>query len=71
MKIKPYEETHMDGFISIENLPEERSMHGDIGIQIASDGRLWVCINGIAFLRFTPSNKYHTVGSKLKGGNDG
>lgn len=26
----------------------------DFGIQIATDGRVWVCINGIAFLRFKP-----------------
>lgn len=26
----------------------------DFGIQVASDGRVWIFINGIAFLRFTP-----------------
>ena len=38
---------------------------GDFGIQIAEDGRVWICIDGVAFIRFVPSNKYHTVGSKL------
>jgi len=78
MKIKPYEETHMDGVISVENMPEELyhnkylNMTGDFGIQIAEDGRVWICLNGVSFLRFTPSNKYHTVGSKLnpKGGKE-
>jgi len=71
MKIKPYEETHMNGHIFIENIPIDkdkntvRHLEGDLGIQIAEDGRVWVCIEGVAFLRFTPSNKYHTEGYKL------
>ena len=71
MKIKPYKETHMDGKITIDNLPGEedgeilRGLVGDFGIQIAEDGRVWVCINGVSLLRFTPSLKYHTVGNKL------
>jgi hypothetical protein len=24
------------------------------GIQVAADGRVWVCVNGITFLRFKP-----------------
>ncbi len=31
-----------------------RTMQGDLGIQIAADGRVWICIDGIAFLRFSP-----------------
>jgi hypothetical protein len=26
----------------------------DVGIQVATDGRIWVCIDGSAFLRFKP-----------------
>lgn len=26
----------------------------DVGLQVAKDGRIWLCINGIAFLRFSP-----------------
>lgn len=53
--MKEYPEQHQRGIISIENL-EELSMvtRGDLGIQIAKDGRVWVCINGMAFLRFKP-----------------
>jgi len=29
-------------------------MEGDLGIQVAEDGRVWVCIDGVAFLRFKP-----------------
>lgn len=27
----------------------------DVGLQVAWDGRIWVCVNGVAFLRFKPS----------------
>lgn len=53
-KIKEYPETHQQGVISIENEFPTGSIKGDIGIQIAGDGRIWVCINGIAFIRFKP-----------------
>ena len=39
-------------------------MEGDLGIQVAKDGRVWVCINGIAFLRFKPT----TTEIKIKTG---
>ena len=29
----------------------------EFGVQISEDGRVWVCVNGIAFLRFKPSPK--------------
>ena len=70
MKIKEYKETHMDGIISLENNPFTAVpfIQGDFGIAVAEDGRVWVCINGVSFIRFTPTNKYHTHGSKLEGG---
>lgn len=54
---KELEETHVQGIISIENSPDKRVIEGDLGIQIAPDGRVWVCINGLAFLRFKPTPK--------------
>jgi len=54
MKIKPYPEKHMQGIISIEKGLRDQTMEGDFGIQIASDGRVWVCIDGEAFIRFRP-----------------
>jgi hypothetical protein len=79
-KIKPYQ-TGQSGIISIENLElignaigfeipmTSAAIKGVIGIQIAEDGRIWLCINGIAFIRFSP----HIDGkmSKEKGGKDG
>jgi hypothetical protein len=42
------------GHLSIENMPEALQMDCNIGIQIASDGRIWVYIDGVAFIRFKP-----------------
>jgi hypothetical protein len=61
--VKAYPEKHQQGFISVENLelivgenniPRSFGIKGDLGVQIAEDGRIWVCINGIAFMRFSP-----------------
>lgn len=54
---KEMKETHSQGVISIETIPKDTVMNGDLGIQIAADGRVWVCIDGIAFLRFNPNIK--------------
>lgn len=60
--MKALKMTHQQGTISLENVAEfipnvkfhTKIFKGDIGIRIAADGRIWVCINGMAFLRFTP-----------------
>lgn len=72
MKVTPYEETHMYGVISIENnlSDKDNPIVGDFGIQIAEDGRVWICIDGAAFIRFAPTSKYLTQGGKLKGGDE-
>lgn len=57
--MKELKETHQQGTISIENLELHLANHkaktwkGDFGIHIASDGRIWICLDGIAFLRFS------------------
>ena len=56
--MKAYPETHQFGHVSIENLNLVAEMplkEADFGVQIASDGRVWICINGVAFLRFKPN----------------
>ncbi len=59
--MKEYKETHQSGHISLENLDMIRELTKnrvcDIGIQISSDGRIWICIDSIAFIRFKPDNK--------------
>ena len=58
--IKDYPETHQQGHVSIEN--KELILNGkidllnaDFGVQISKDGRVWICINSIAFIRFKPN----------------
>ena len=64
--MKEIKETHQKGTISIENIPTalESFNQGeitapsyaevDLSLQVAKDGRIWICINEIAFLRFKP-----------------
>ena len=58
-KLKDFEAIHQKGHLSIENDEIVREMLGkdlinDVGLQIAVDGRIWLCVNGIAFIRFSP-----------------
>ena len=55
--MKEYPEQHNQGIISLENqamFEGKNIIKGDIGVQISKDGRIWVCIDGIAFIRFSP-----------------
>lgn len=60
--VPPYPEIHQRGFLSIENPDEFKSGICDLGIQIAKDGRVWICKNGIALIRFIPSEKIGPYG---------
>jgi hypothetical protein len=70
--VRAYPETHQTGLIDVSNLDvifgEERqcghAVRGDIGVQIANDGRIWVCVNGVALIRFSP----HPDGRMQKNG---
>ena len=49
---------YQDGHLVVENMEViERLDLTDchFGVQIAHDGRVWVCVNGLAFLRFKPA----------------
>lgn len=59
-----FPETHTRGRLSIENAEDisrrlkyaaEHDLDLDFGVQIAHDGRVWVCIDSIAWIRFKPS----------------
>jgi hypothetical protein len=57
-RMSEFPETHRQGFVQIHNqdLIDTIDLHDcDLGVQIATDGRVWVCINGVAFLRFKPA----------------
>jgi hypothetical protein len=59
-------ETHQRGLLSLENLDQvipfiDTTKQGtvyfidtDVGLMTSEDGRIWICINGLAFLRFKP-----------------
>ncbi len=58
--------THIDGTINLHNLEfyfmkkqpkgseDLRIFEGNFGLQIAWDGRVWICIDGVAIIRFVP-----------------
>ena len=50
------EESHK-GFLSLENIPDLSTLgHNTVlGIQVAPDGRVWICVNGISLIRFNPN----------------
>lgn len=61
--IDEYPEVHQQGSVAITNHPEVMAELAaaaatdgqvDLGVQVAADGRVWVCVNGLAFLRFKP-----------------
>jgi len=64
MKFRFMPEVHCKGMVIVENLDMIKEMtstldsvrNTDLGIQIADDGRVWICVNGVALLRFKPNN---------------
>jgi len=74
-RIEAYPETHQQGFLSVEATIDLSLSDCDFGIQIADDGRIWVCVDGVAFLRFKPKYEkdlcecqHHEI--SFKGGSD-
>lgn len=59
-RMKEIKEFHQQGRVSIDNVAmiEEMDLsNADVGLQVAKDGRIWLCVNGIALIRFTPNLK--------------
>ncbi len=71
--VKEYPETHQQGIIILENVNSilKGTFNGstyaeaDFGIQISEEGRVWICINGVAFIRFRPKLNYDERRDKL------
>ena len=53
VKFREYPETHRVGQVSVESHPDF-SDPVDLGIRIASDGRIWLCVNGESWIQFEP-----------------
>jgi len=48
---------HQYGIFEIAMPLGEGITSGDIGIQLSSDGRIWICLNGQSIFRFKPLRK--------------
>ncbi len=60
--MKEQAETHQRGALLVEELDKNYDFKNcDFGLQIAKDGRIWVCIDGRAFLRFLPKKNYDKI----------
>lgn len=57
--VDPYPVLHQKGVLSVESLLTVGGRHCDVGIQIARDGRIWLCVDGQAFIRFKPISEKH------------
>jgi len=53
-ELKAQDQVTQYGIISFEHTPTHQTFKGQLGIQVAEDGRIWICIDGYAFLRFKP-----------------
>ena len=58
-EMKEYKFTTQRGNLSIENkeIINKMPLLVDVGIRIAKDGRIWLCVDGQAFIRFKPIDK--------------
>jgi hypothetical protein len=57
IEMKELPEIHQKGMVSIEQNLKPGIQLRDFGIQIANDGRIWICIDGMATIRFKPLSK--------------
>lgn len=58
--IKEYPLLNQKGYISFENDASYKGgnlIKGILGIQVAANGKVWVCVNGVSILRFRPELK--------------
>lgn len=50
-EVEDYPETHFQGMISFEQDIKRGTIFGDLGVQISKDGRVWICLDGVALIR--------------------
>jgi len=58
-----YPERHQQGQVELTNVDHIRAIcdlaDADFGVQIAEDGRVWICVDGVALIRFKPHRRPH------------
>ncbi len=50
---------YAEGQLSVENqaqIDQIDLQHCTVGVQVSFDGRIWLCVNGVAWIRFKPSS---------------
>lgn len=48
-----------EGFVTFDNMPtNSASGQKYFGMKVGMDGRIWVCVDGISYIRFQPISKY-------------
>ena len=47
--------TSVEGFLSIDQSLSAAGKAAVLGLQIAKDGRVWICIDGQSVIRFRPA----------------
>lgn len=58
-KFKKMKEAHCQGMLEIyqNGRPFVVFPNANFGIQINSDGKVWICVDGVALIRFKPKSK--------------
>jgi len=52
--MQPFGPEYKRGTLSIEQEMPVGIKECDLGIQVSSDGRIWICVDGAALIRFKP-----------------
>ncbi len=66
--MKALPETHEQGLITFEQDIKTGGIKGDFRIQIAKDGRVWICVDGQALIRFKPVHLFKDYRTNKKEG---
>lgn len=56
-QLPDWPETHRTGRVTIHNeelISQVIAGTVDLGVQISWDGRIWLCVDGVAWIRFKP-----------------
>lgn len=57
--MREYPETQQQGMLLVDDQDKLKSVRDCcFGVQIARDGRVWICVDGETVLRFSPHNKH-------------
>jgi len=64
--MKEYPETHQQGTLVLDRFLAMSLKDCDFGVQVAKDGRVWICVDGQSVMRFQPHRGWKTLKERLK-----